>query len=1115
MEGRWNMLRVIKYLSLIIFCHFVLISGVCYGDEEELFSLMVQPDALITLDLSGSMNATPYGDYLYSNSKDGSENCNGDKAYGTSQGSYNIRCESENYVCSASSDCSQPYYKANLSSGNFSSCPGGKYDCRKANIARKAIFALLDDDGNGSLQQKDQESLGIRVAYMRFKYCNSVEDPISSADYNSGCNKLLYGFKDLSTNNYYKNLYDTISSDIDAGFANKTPLRAQLLEAKAYLNDTKTGTSKLIPPDNKPIAADPLKDCRKKFVIFITDGWDTLACGGRYDQDDSVSGSYSYMRRRAVIKAAKEVADAGYKVFVIGFGADMPQEDQYTLEWAAYLAGTDNPLVANSGNTGAISILTNPCATDSSCTSDPLNCKTASLDPGYAPLSGYAYLAANATKLNESLRKAMSYVREARYSFTVSSVSGARITSQNYLYEASFVPLETDPFWQGHLKKYQIDDSGKVIKPAVLDAGDVLRGTTARNMYTYLGGTTPTPFTTGNITPTLLGLSSSDTAGRDKVVGYFRGESATYTQENWRLGDIFHSNPVTIDPPSIYFNDTRSWNGFDSFRLANKNREWLMVLGANDGQIHAFSTGNLAEKWSFIPPNLLPKLKLISHATEPAPSTTYHQFYVDGPVTVADVWLGSGDGYSKAANEWKTLMVVGLGKGVRESNSNSDPTYLWSSSPNCDSDFKRKFNPPHQYYCGYYAFDVTNTSSTAPVYKWRINLANNSQGFYLDEPWSKMAIGRVRIDGNEKWVGFIGGGFTGDNNKKNRDYDDDDFETKGKRGGKGFFVVDLTNGNILWSFTRDNNSNMDYPIPASPLVLDWDNDGFIDTAYIADLGGNIWRFRFCSLADGGSCNTSSWKGSRLFDSTGVERAVFSTPSVAMDASSQLWVFWGTGNKLSPLDTGGQDRFFAVKEKDFTSTFKYTDLQQLTTQAYDPKTMGTKPGWFIAFPWSGEKMLFDSSVFGGMVLFTTYTPTTGTSSCANTGTGRLYALAMMPITIDGVTYNAGAGLMSKPADTASKDGGNKSITLGAGIPTTPLISQKPKDALGVTGVTDVYVGTSGGGDSSAAVNNAFADLFTMPERGKPCPAGTPPALCRLAQTPPQAQIIHWRDRRLLQ
>ncbi len=56
---------------------------------------------------------------------------------------------------------------------------------------------------------------------------------------------------------------------------------------------------------------------------------------------------------------------------------------------------------------------------------------------------------------------------------------------------------------------------------------------------------------------------------------------------------------------------------------------------------------------------------------------------------------------------------------------------------------------------------------------------------------------------------------------------------------------------------------------------------------------------------------------------------------------------------------------------------------------------------------------------------------------------MYAMAMMPIKIDGVTYNAGAGLMSKPSDINSKDGGNKSSWMGTGIPTAPLISQKPQ------------------------------------------------------------------------
>ena len=90
-----------------------------------------------------------------------------------------------------------------------------------------------------------------------------------------------------------------------------------------------------------------------------------------------------------------------------------------------------------------------------------------------------------------------------------------------------------------------------------------------------------------------------------------------------------------------------------------------------------------------------------------------------------------------------------------------------------------------------------------------------------------MAIGKVIIGGNEKWVGFIGGGYdnSGDSNR-----------------GKGFFVVDLTSGNILWSFTRGGSTtsttsmSMTYSIPGSAAIVDTDNDGFVDTAYIGDLG---------------------------------------------------------------------------------------------------------------------------------------------------------------------------------------------------------------------------------------------------------------------------------------
>jgi len=82
--------------------------------------------------------------------------------------------------------------------------------------------------------------------------------------------------------------------------------------------------------------------------------------------------------------------------------------------------------------------------------------------------------------------------------------------------------------------------------------------------------------------------------------------------------------------------------------------------------------------------------------------------------------------------------------------------------------------------------------------------------------------------------------------------------------GKGFFVVELATGNVLWSYTLADNSDLAYAMPGTPTTIDSDNDGFIDAAYIGDMGGNLWRFKFCFAADGSSCSTSNWSGSRLF-----------------------------------------------------------------------------------------------------------------------------------------------------------------------------------------------------------------------------------------------------------
>jgi Mg-chelatase subunit ChlD len=146
----------------------------------------------------------------------------------------------------------------------------------------------------------------------------------------SGCTESTSTSDALGIGSSFSDIYNRINCET----ANSgTPLASSLNEAKTYLDAHKAGDSS--------------KECRKKFVILITDGADTYACSGN-GQESQVD---QYKRRRESVAKAKALSDAGYKVFIVGFGANMPDYLKSTLNWMAYYGGTDNTLDANLGGT--------------------------------------------------------------------------------------------------------------------------------------------------------------------------------------------------------------------------------------------------------------------------------------------------------------------------------------------------------------------------------------------------------------------------------------------------------------------------------------------------------------------------------------------------------------------------------------------------------------------------------------------------------------------------------------------------------------------------------------------------------------------------------------------
>lgn len=282
-------------------------------------------------------------------------------------------------------------------------------------------------------------------------------------------------------------------------------------------------------------------------------------------------------------------------------------------------------------------------------------------------------------------------------------------------------------------------DGNQVKKGGV---GEVLlKRDKARNIFTNLRDSNlmseSNEFSTSNekITPELLGLAQGDTAGRDKLIQFIhgydvyskvKGKSAS-EKRKWILGAIVNSRPLVIP---------------------YKNSHSVIYVGANDGMFHAFDDATGEELWSFIPDELLSRLKNLTAGAD-------LKFYVDG----------SPKAYITSSQK---IIIFGLRRGG---------SY-------------------------YYALDVTDPEN--PKFLWEIG--PETTGFSeMGQTWSTPQIGRIKYGSGEKVVCFIGGGYDENQDKKSLKSDD-------KKGRGVYIVDLFTGQQVWrWDFARDPNMKYSIP----------------------------------------------------------------------------------------------------------------------------------------------------------------------------------------------------------------------------------------------------------------------------------------------------------------
>ncbi len=557
----------------------------------------------------------------------------------------------------------------------------------------------------------------------------------------------------------------------------------------------------------------------------------------------------------------------------------------------------------------------------------------------------------------------------------------------------------------------------------VWDGSEVLLSTSpsGRNIWTFvdanLNGRVDAgeyiEFNTLNKDLILPHLDLSRTTFADTLIRYIRGEDFENLRKRttpdgnvWKLGDIIFSTPLVVGEPAERYDLIYGDETYKTFYDAYKDRRVAVYVGANDGMLHVFNSGKLIETgvdveplridpagislggeiYAYVPFNLLPHLKWL-------PLTEYcHVYYVDLKPYPTDVQIFPND--IKHPEGWGTVIIGGMRLGGLPC---STLTNVYSSA--------------------FFTLDVTDPDNITLLWERRLP----------DSSFTTSFPATVKVD--TAWYLIIGSGPTKLSDVNSYQY-------------AHIYVLDYKTGEIIRTFTLPDANSFIGDI----ISVDFDIDFSVDAVYFGTTiledpvtltyGGKLYKIKTNNSPD-----PINWRLIPIFDAG---EPIVGAPSVAMDATGKIWVYFGTGRFFIRDDADYLETQYLVGVKDEDVMYSYIDLMDVTNVQvfnFDSVVVGgsvltfrelqnlittSYKGWYRILENTGERCITSSAVIGGSVLFTTYTPEF--APCKAGGEGRLYALYYLT----GTAYY-------EPILGELPSGENiPSISTGPGLPAEPTV-----------------------------------------------------------------------------
>ena len=485
-----------------------------------------------------------------------------------------------------------------------------------------------------------------------------------------------------------------------------------------------------------------------------------------------------------------------------------------------------------------------------------------------------------------------------------------------------------------------------------------------------------------------------DAATNQLIVDYSRGVDVN--DEN---GDT----NITEPRPSIHADIAHSRPLPVNYQLSPAPAAPIVSVyyGSNDGAFRAVDGATGKELWSFFAPEHHANLMRLYNN---APPILYPNQPVVPGMKRKDYFFDGSSGLIQTSNNSRVWIYPSMRRGGRM----------------------------------LYGFDVTNRLT--PALKFAVgcpNLADDTgctSGMSgIGQTWSVPSAALVKGYSTTSEVIIVGGGYDG--------CEDTDAAVSACVTPKGnkVYVLKATDGTIIRSFDTDRS------VAADVTLIDRDFDGFVDDAYIADTGGNVYRIDFINNSNYAPLASGSWTITKIARTTVTGHKFLFGPA-ALAVGSSVYLALGTGDRERPLITNYPyvtpvvNRFYSFLDN-FGTVGLPMDLDGASMQDFSNgsdcnSVLGTgKLGWFIDLKdgGRGEQTVTSAAIFGGTVFFSTNRPVpTPPNSCAvNLGEARGYAVNLL--NASGVI---GSGALC---------GGTRSgIFTGGGIPPSPVVGTVPPD-----------------------------------------------------------------------